>query len=427
MWLRAVLTATAIVAVAVPALVVTHPPAMPKPAHTRVVLQRRVVPPAELPPVEPVEFVDLSPEDAKAFNAGVPFSTLPNPAARPFRFVGSEDDRARATDCMAAGVLYEAGDDTEGERAVAQVVLNRLRHPAFPKTVCGVIFEGQERSTGCQFSFSCDHALTRWSPTADAWRRARDVAEQALAGAVYKRVGYATHYHTDWVVPYWQASLDKVVAVHSHLFFRWTGWWGTPPAFNRQVSSAEPVIAQLAPLSDAHKTGMALAEADAALIEASEALGMVGEDTLAAVAAVAADGTADPDSFLVTLPRGIAVEQYPALAMRACGERRICKYAAWSDAAKTPTSFPLAPEQVATMAFSYLRDRDTGVEKALWNCAQTKRPDRRQCMKQQVLLTASPAPAATPSAAAAKQPDELVGVRRKADVAPPTTPTPPAK
>ncbi len=427
MWLRAVLAATAIVAVAVPALVVTHPPAMPKPAHTRVVLQRRVVPPAELPPVEPVEFVDLSPEDAKAFNAGVPFSTLPNPAARPFRFVGSEDDRARATDCMAAGVLYEAGDDTEGERAVAQVVLNRLRHPAFPKTVCGVIFEGQERSTGCQFSFSCDHALTRWSPTADAWRRARDVAEQALAGAVYKRLGYATHYHTDWVVPYWQASLDKVVAVHSHLFFRWTGWWGTPPAFNRQVSSAEPVIAQLAPLSDAHKTGMALAEADAALIEASEALGMVGEDTLAPVAAVAADGTADRDSFLVTLPRGIAVEQYPALAMRACGERRICKYAAWSDAAKTPRSFPLAPEQVATMAFSYLRDRDTGVEKALWNCAQTKRPDRRQCMKQQVLLTASPAPAATPSAAAAKQPDELVGVRRKADVAPSATPTPPAK
>ncbi len=414
MWLRAVLAATAIVAVAVPALVVTHPPAMPKPAHTRVVLQRRVVPPAELPPVEPVEFVDLSPEDAKAFNAGVPFSTLPNPAARPFRFVGSEDDRARATDCMAAGVLYEAGDDTEGERAVAQVVLNRLRHPAFPKTVCGVIFEGQERSTGCQFSFSCDHALTRWSPTADAWRRARDVAEQALAGAVYKRVGYATHYHTDWVVPYWQASLDKVVAVHSHLFFRWTGWWGTPPAFNRQVSSAEPVIAQLAPLSDAHRTGAALAEAEAALIEASEALGMVGQDAMAPEPLAAGDEAGGTDSFLVTLPRGILSDQYPALAMRTCGDRKTCKFAAWADAAKTPGALPLEPDQVATMTFSYLRDRDAGIDKTLWNCTQVQRPDRRQCMKQQVLLTAVPAPAATPTPAV-KTTEDLGGVRRKGE------------
>ena len=415
MWLRAVLTATAALAVAVPALVVTHPPAMPKPVHTRVVLPRRIVPPAELPPVEPVVFVDLTPEDAKAFNAGVPFSTLPNPAARSFRFAGGAEDRARALDCMAAGVLYEAGDDTEGERAVAQVVLNRLRHPAFPKTVCGVIFEGQERSTGCQFSFSCDHALTRWTPTEDAWRRAREVAAMALNGSVYRPVGYATHYHTDWVVPYWQASLDKVVAVHSHLFFRWTGWWGTPPAFNRQVSSAEPVIAQLAPISDAHRTGAALAEADAALIEASAALGMIGEEAAVPEAiAAAGEDTDGNDSFLITLPRGILAEQYPALAMRTCGERKTCKFAAWADAGKTPASVPLAPDQVATMTFSYLRDRDAGVEKTLWNCVQVQRADRRQCMKQQVLLTGAPAPAATPTPAA-KVAEDLGGVRRKGD------------
>ena len=421
-WLRAVLTATAAIAVAVPALIVTHPPAMPVPAHKRLVLPRRIVPAAELPPVEPVEFVDLSPEDAKAFNAGVPFSTLPNPPARPFRFAGSKEDRARALDCMAAGVLYEAGDDSEGERAVAQVVLNRLRHPAFPKTVCGVIFEGEERSTGCQFSFSCDHALTRWTPTGDAWRRARDVATLALNGSVYRPVGYATHYHTDWVVPYWQASLDKVVAVHSHLFFRWTGWWGTPPAFNRQVSSAEPVIAQLAPISDAHKTGAAMAEAEAALIEASLALGMVeGSDpALPTETTAVADATGDTDSFLVTLPR-VPSDMYPAQAARACGERKTCKYSAWADAALTPTSLPLTPEQVASMTFSYLRDRDAGLERTLWNCAQVRRADRRQCMKQQVLLTALPAPAATPTPV--KAPEVLDGVRRKAEPAPLAKPT----
>ncbi len=416
-----VLVATSALALAVPAWVVTHPPALPKP-RPKVVLRHRIVPPAELPPVEPVAFVDLSPEDAKAFNAGVPFSTLPNPAARPFRFAGSAEDRARATDCLAAGVLYEAGDDGEGERAVAQVVLNRLRHPAFPKTVCGVVFEGQERSTGCQFSFSCDHALTRWTPSADAWRRAREVAAMALAGSVYRPVGYATHYHTDWVVPYWQASLDKIAAVHTHLFFRWTGWWGTPPAFNRAVSAGEPVIAQLAPLSDAHRTGAALAEADATLLDGAQAMGLGADDTAATTAAALAPGdtaagdAADDGDFIVTLPRGLLSNAYPDLALRTCGTRTSCRFAAWADATKTPKAFPFTPEQIATMTFSYFREGATGIEKPLWNCAQVQRTDRRQCMKQQVLLTAAPAPAATE---AAKGPEDLGGVRRKGAVNPP--------
>ena len=419
LWLRPVLAITALLAIGVPAWVVAHPPAIPK-AHKAVRLPpRHVVSAAEVPDVEPVAFVDLSAEDAKAYNDAIPFSTLPNPAARPFRFAGGAEDRARALDCMAAGVLYEAGDDAEGERAVAQVVLNRLRHPAFPKTICGVIFEGQERSTGCQFSFACDHALSRWTPTADQWRRARAVADAALSGAVYRPVGYATHYHTDWVVPYWQASLDKVVAVHSHLFFRWTGWWGTPPAFNRQVSSAEPVIAQLAPVSDAHKTGAELAEADTALLDAAEALGMLGDDGAAATIAATtpvADGT--NETILATLPKGVMPDLYPAVAMKACGERKTCRFSGWTEAAATPAATPLTTEQVAAMAFSYWRDRDAGIERPLWNCTLTKRADRRQCMKKQVLLSAVPVAAATAVAATApvaKGPEDLGGVRRKGD------------
>ena len=419
-WLRAVLLVVALLAVAVPAWVVTHPPAIPK-AHKAVKLPpRHVVPAAEIPAVEPVAFVDLSREDAKAFNDDVPFSTLPNPAARPFRFAGSTEDRARAIDCLAAGVVYEAGDDPEGQRAVAQVVLNRLRPPAFPKTICGVIFEGQERSTGCQFSFACDHALARWTPTGDQWRRARAVAERALAGTVYRPVGYATHYHTDWVVPYWQASLDKVAAVHSHLFFRWTGWWGTPPAFSRQPSSAEPVIAQLAPLSDAHKTDAALAEADTALLDAAEALGMLGDDAAAAgVAATAATVPGDStDMILATLPKGLGPDAYPALAAKACDGRKLCRYAGWSDPAATPKTNPLSSEQIASMTFSYWRDADTGIDKTLWNCAQVKRPDRRQCMKQQVLLVAVPVALGTGvPPPGAKGPDDLGGVRRKGEPA----------
>ena len=172
--LRLILAALAIVLVAVPALIVRFAPhAKPIP---KLAMAQRVVPKSELPPVEPVELQAVTPEDAKAFNDTVPFSTTPNPPARPFRFTGDSGARARAIDCMAVGVLYEAGDDTDGERAVAQVILNRVRHPAFPKSVCGVIFQGSERSTGCQFSFACDGAMTRWRPNPAAWTRARAVA-----------------------------------------------------------------------------------------------------------------------------------------------------------------------------------------------------------------------------------------------------------
>ncbi|KQM56768.1 SleB-like protein [Sphingomonas sp. Leaf208] len=414
--MRATLVGISALAIVGPALVVADPPTIVH-ASKRVKLPAgRVVPQAEVPEVEPVKFVDLSPEDARAFNATVPFSTDPNPAARPFRFAGGPDDLARATDCMAAGILYEAGDDTLGERAVAQVVLNRLHHPAFPKTVCGVVFEGQDRSTGCQFSFSCDGALTRWHPTEDAWRRAREVAAASLSGAVFKQVGYATHYHTDWVVPYWQSSLDKITAVNTHLFFRWSGWWGTPPAFGRHPETVEPVIAQIAELSDAHKTGAALAEADAALAEASIAMGFGPVTETTPAPAVPVDG----DTILVALPRGQTADGLTTLAAQACGDKPFCRYMAWTDGSKAATSLPLAPAQTAVLGFSYLRDRSSNYEKSLWNCRQFKRADPTQCMKVQATLTAVPVPAGVmPTAPAAA---ELNGVRRKTVVATPPQP-----
>src|SRR3546814_6482927 len=100
--------------------------------------------------------MQIAPEKARRLNAATPFSALPNPAARPFRLAGGAANLARATDCLAAAAWYEAGDDPSGERAVVQVVLNRLRHPAFPNTVCGVVFQGSERVSGCQFTFTCD-------------------------------------------------------------------------------------------------------------------------------------------------------------------------------------------------------------------------------------------------------------------------------
>lgn len=436
--LRLILGAVAILLVAVPIAIVTMMPRVRPVPKGVAVLPRRVVPPTELPPVEPVQFQSVDPDDAKAFNANVPFSALPNPAARPFIFSGSTDARLRAIDCLAVAQLYEAGDDTEGERAVAQVVLNRVRHPAFPKSVCGVVFQGSDRSTGCQFSFSCDGALTRWRPTPAAWKRAREVAIAALNGAVYAKVGYATHYHTDWVVPYWSASLDKIAAVKTHLFFRWTGWWGTPAAFLRTVSGSEPNIAALGDLSSAH-----VGEVDVANVNPAEING--------APTAGEADGSPlsiDPNSFLVTLDARAGADSFPAVATKACGARDYCKLMAWTDKAHTPANLPLGQAQIATMSFSYLRDKAHGYEKALWNCAQFKRASKGECMKLQVLglpqTTTTPAPGTRPltpppvtdtipgkagaapstmtfsvKPTAAIVPDGLNGVRRKpADAAP---------
>ncbi|QXT37366.1 cell wall hydrolase [Sphingomonas sanguinis] len=166
-------------------------------------------------------------------------------AARPFAWGRTGAiDRARAMQCLTAAIYYEAGGESiEGQRAVAQVVLNRARHPAFPATVCGVVYQGVERSH-CQFSFACDGALSR-TPAIAGWSRAAQVAAAALSGGVYAPVGLATHYHTFAVAPVWNRAMVMTDMVGAHLFHRWKGYWGTAAAMNRAYAGGEalPVLA----------------------------------------------------------------------------------------------------------------------------------------------------------------------------------------
>lgn len=202
----------------------------------------------------PVEFTltpdavrPISMDEARIWNASLPFSPLPIQPARPFIMPPeSVADYARALDCLTSAVYYEAASESAlGQAAVAQVVINRMRHPAFPKTICGVVFQGQERTTGCQFSFTCDGALAR-RPSATGWARARAAAAAALNGHVTPEVGMATHYHTDWVAPYWAERLVKMRQIDTHIFYRWTGGWGLPGAFTGTHAGVEPVIVKLA-------------------------------------------------------------------------------------------------------------------------------------------------------------------------------------
>jgi spore germination cell wall hydrolase CwlJ-like protein len=244
------------------------------------------------PKPEPLQFREIAPQDALTINAAVPVSTLPNPAARPFGAAfATPADRLRAVECLTAAVYYEAAvESTAGQQAVAQVVLNRARHPAYPRTVCGVVFQGQERATGCQFTFTCDGALRR-TPSAAGWARARRVAEEALAGKVFAPVGWATHYHTNWVVPYWSSSLTKLANIGTHIFYRWEGGWGKPAAFRFAPGRVEPQIAKMRSLTS-DPTSLADAPAiDEAVLTA---------DAEAAAAAAVEVGTRPPgtiDSF----------------------------------------------------------------------------------------------------------------------------------
>lgn len=188
----------------------------------------------------PNQIRDLAPETALEVNAQIPIAGGPNPSANPFLLArASAETRARALECLTSAVYYEAAQEpTNGQRGVAQVVLNRVRHPAFPNSVCGVVFEGSTRATGCQFTFTCDGSMAL-APIAALWNRARKVAEAALAGYVYAPVGHATHYHANYVVPYWASSLTKTAVEGAHIFYRWQGGWGRPAAFGDRWSGLE--------------------------------------------------------------------------------------------------------------------------------------------------------------------------------------------
>lgn len=328
---------------------------------------------AHLPGRQPVGLTALtssilSPDAARSRNAQTPFADRHPVAARPFRLIAEAQDRSRAETCLAAAMLYEAGLDADGQKSVAQVVLNRVRHPAFPKTICGVVFEGSERATGCQFTFTCDGSLAR-TYTESAWQRARKLAGEMIDGAVDPRVGLATHYHTDWVYPYWSPSLDKIAVVGTHLFFRWRGYWGTPPAFAGRPTGREPLIRRLHPAADDIETapGQAFMTADVAMTRADAPL-----PSGLPIAALRGNALklAHPDggAFGLLLRRGATSADLSAVAQELCRADPACRVMAWQSVDDIPNGFPIPPAATQKLAFLYLRDRRWGIDRVAVDC-----------------------------------------------------------
>lgn len=178
--------------------------------------------------------------DSTAFMPTRDDSGSASDAALPFVMRAGSTEYARALKCLADAIYYEAANEPDaGQRAVAQVILNRMRHPTYPNTVCGVIYQGSERGTGCQFSYSCDGSMAR-IPARAAYLRAQYVAADALAGYVYAPVGMATHYHATYVYPYWASSLNLIATIGAHRFYSWKGSAGQPLAFYRHHAGREP-------------------------------------------------------------------------------------------------------------------------------------------------------------------------------------------
>jgi hypothetical protein len=126
----------------------------------------------------------------------------------------------REANCLAEAIYYEARSESRsGQVAVAQVIQNRVYSKHFPDSICGVVFQGSQRSTGCQFSFTCDGSMDR-TPKGDAWDRSVSVARYVLTETPRSLVGRSTHYHTTEIDPHWSGSLQRTAQVGSHIFYR---------------------------------------------------------------------------------------------------------------------------------------------------------------------------------------------------------------
>jgi spore germination cell wall hydrolase CwlJ-like protein len=138
-------------------------------------------------------------------------------------------DTASELKCLATAIYFEArGEPEEGQLAVAQVVLNRVKNPVYPNTICGVVYQNKTKRNRCQFSFACDGRTDRITDKA-AWTRAEELAKKSVeeqSEAFLEEVGSATHYHATYVRPRWAGRMKQTDKIGRHIFYntRRGGW-----------------------------------------------------------------------------------------------------------------------------------------------------------------------------------------------------------
>ena len=146
--------------------------------------------------------------------------------------------KAQEHRCLAEAIYYEArSETTSGQKAVAEVVQNRVKSKHYPNTICGVVYQGAERSTGCQFSFTCDGSTMK-EPRGKHWTRAKAVATLNITGGVKPFTDRSTHYHTVAINPKWSGHLRPTKQIGYHKFYRFK--FKERPVHSSSVSVAPP-------------------------------------------------------------------------------------------------------------------------------------------------------------------------------------------
>jgi spore germination cell wall hydrolase CwlJ-like protein len=169
----------------------------------------------------------------------------------------------RQHNCLSQAIYYEArGETQQGQIAVAEVIMNRTRSGYYPSSICGVVYQGSHRATGCQFTFTCDGSINR-RPRGRAWTQAQRVATAVMMGYARPVTQHATHYHTTAVNPVWSSGLVETTQIGVHVFYRF-------PNRSERAHYQEALARRRGSASVARDRDEIIPEADAAALEAVE-------------------------------------------------------------------------------------------------------------------------------------------------------------
>ena len=187
----------------------------------------------ESAPASEMKLAALSPpaktDVSKPAESVAPKGEVTGPLQRPMspadRLGLSGTSRAKAEKCLANAVYFESrGEVVRGQIAVAQVVMNRVFTPYYPKTVCDVVYQNAHRHNSCQFTFACD-GIPDVVTEPDAWQRAKRIAADMLDGKLWMpEVAKSTHYHAYWVRPSWAGEMRRILKLGVHTFYRPLNW-----------------------------------------------------------------------------------------------------------------------------------------------------------------------------------------------------------
>lgn len=292
--------------------------------------------------------------------------------AAPFDYHGGEINKERAAECLAAAAWYEAGDDATGQRAVIQTVINRVGNRGFPNSVCGVVFQGSQLPTGCQFTFTCDGSLDSRQPSAAARNRSLVLAKQALSGFVDGSVGDATHYHANYVTPWWSAKLERLTAIGSHIFYRWSG--SNKVRQGRVKLAAEAVYGDLVAQARKRKP---VEELEGTAI-ASDKLAMIKLDAAQARSAERPDRNSSV--FYIPVSNSVSAGQWALSAMGRCKDREDCQVVGYASSETAEQNLIRGVSEKDRPLFLFVRDSASGMDIALWDCERVNRPTTSQCL-----------------------------------------------